>query len=294
MLGRLVRRIAWLVVSLAVIFFFVQAVVPPAGAILRPLDKDVLDSVLLVATVAFLFGFLFRRVRWIQHIDTWIHEFGHAVTASLLGGVPTKIQLNKDSSGATHFSPTQRPSKFKFFFVCAAGPLASTITFFIAMIFTSRGQAANVMLVSSAIVLLVLVTTVRSVWGWFVGLLVWGTMVFVTSLANDWFLGPSHFLIQGSFLAAMTGIAAGVATRASIRMMRVNGPYGDEGKIAAILRLPEGLVDFMIVVINIGFATLAFAALGVFGEGYFTTTAPALLSDVFNQIQSWITSLVGN
>jgi hypothetical protein len=77
-------------------------------------------------------------------------------------------------------------------------------------------------------------------------------------------------------------------------MMRINGPYGDEGKIAAILRLPEGLVDFMIVVINIGFVALAFTALGVFGPGYFTTTAPALLQDIFMQVQSWISSVVGN
>jgi hypothetical protein len=119
-------------------------------------------------------------------------------------------------------------------------------------------------------------------------------MVFITSLANDWILGPSHLLIQGCFLAAMTGVGAGVATRASIRMLRINGPYGDEGKIAWVLHLPEGIIDFMIILINLAVAAAAFNVLGIFSLSYFTETAPNVLNDVLTEVQIWIQSLSKN
>lgn len=253
-----VRRITWVFIALLTVFFFVQSVFPPFESVLTKLPDNSQRTIGLTAVIAFAIGFLFRRIKWIQHIDTWIHEFGHAVTATFFGGVPKSIKLNSDSSGVTHFKPGKRLGPFRAVLIAAAGPMASSITFFVAMVFTERGQAANVMLVSSFIVLLVLLTTMRNFFGWLVGMVVLAALVFITSTATGWLVGPSHLVIQGSFLAAFTGVGSGVALRYSLKSIKTRNPYSDEQRIASVIRFPKFLIDLGLVAANVAFVAAAF------------------------------------
>jgi hypothetical protein len=287
-MAALTRRFVWFIVVLLVIGLIVQAALPPFDFMSHPLDLEQLKTLAIAAGFSFAFGFLFRRVRWIQHIDTWLHEFGHAVTAAAMGAAPSKIRLNSDSSGVTHFTPGARINRLKLVLLSAAGPTASTITFLVAVIFTVRGQAAEILLVSSLIVIKVLLSTVRSVFGWLVGLLVWGAMVLVTSLTSGWFLGDNRYMMQGLFLTVLTGIAAGVALRASVSMLRVNGPSLDEGSIAANMRVPETLVDLFMISLNAGIIAYAFMRFEIIDQEFLTVFAPQLLNSWFQTASTWI------
>lgn len=291
MFSRFLRKIVWFFVVLLVLGLLVQAALPPFDFMSNPLEASQLQTVAIAAGLAVAFGFLFRRVRWIQHIDTWLHEFGHAVTAAALGAAPSKIRLNADSSGVTHFNPGARINRFKLVILSAAGPTASTITFLVAVIFTVRGQAVEILLVSSLIVLKVMFTTVRSLFGWLVGLLVWGSMVLVTSLTSGWFLGDNRFMLQGVFLTVLTGIAAGVALRASVSMLRVNGPSLDEGSIAANMRLPEVLVDLFMVAFNACVIAYAFFRFEVIDQDFLTVFAPELIGSWAQTLANWFGEL---
>lgn len=253
-----IRRITWLFIAVLTIFFFIQAVFPPFGSVLTNLSESTRRTIGLTAAIAFGVGFLLRRIKWVQHIDTWIHEFGHAVTATFFGGVPKSIKLNSDSSGVTHFKPGKRIGPFRAVLISAAGPMASSITFFVAMVFAERGQASNVMLVSSFIVLLVLLTTMRSMFGWLVGLLVLIGLVLITSTASGWLAGPSYQVIQGAFLAAFTGVGSGVALRYSLKAVRTKNPYSDEQRVASVIRLPKSLVAIGLVAANLAFIVAVF------------------------------------
>jgi hypothetical protein len=285
------RRFVWLIVVLLVIALIVQAALPPFDFMSHPLELEQLKTVAIAAGFSVAFGFLFRRVRWIQHIDTWLHEFGHAATAAALGAAPSKIRLNSDSSGVTHFTPGARINKLKLVLLSAAGPTASTITFLVAVIFTVRGQAAEILLVSSLIVIKVLLSTVRSLFGWLVGLLVWGSMVLVTSLTSGWFLGDNRYMIQGLFLTVLTGVAAGVALRASVSMLRVNGPSLDEGSIAANMRVPETLVDLFMITFNAGIIAFAFFRFEIIDQDFLTVYAPQLINSWIETASSWISQI---
>ena len=285
------RRFVWFIVVVLVIALIVQAALPPFDFMSHPLELEQLKTVAIAAGFSVAFGFLFRRVRWIQHIDTWLHEFGHAVTAAALGAAPSKIRLNSDSSGVTHFTPGARINKLKLVLLSAAGPTASTITFLVAVIFTVRGQAAEILLVSSLIVIKVLLSTVRSLFGWLVGLLVWGSMVLVTSLTSGWFLGDNRYMIQGLFLTVLTGVAAGVALRASVSMLRVNGPSLDEGSIAANMRVPETLVDLFMITFNAGIIAYAFFRFEIIDQDFLTVYAPQLINAWIETASSWISQI---
>jgi hypothetical protein len=290
-ISRFFRKLVWFFVVLLVLGLLIQAALPPFDFMSNPLEANQLQTVAIAAGLAVAFGFLFRRVRWIQHIDTWLHEFGHAVTAAALGAAPSKIRLNSDSSGVTYFSVGAHINKFKLVILSAAGPTASAITFLVAVIFTVRGQAVEILLVSSFIVLKVMLTTVRSLFGWFVGLLVWGSMVLVTSLTSGWFLGDNRFMLQGIFLTVLTGVAAGVALRASVSMLRVNGPSLDEGSIAANMRVPEVLVDLFMIVFNAGLIAYAFFRFDVIDQEFLTVFAPELISSWAQTVFSWLGEL---
>lgn len=253
-----IRRITWLFIAVLTVFFFVQSVFPPFESVLTRLPDSTRKTIGVTAATAFLVGFLFRRLRWVQHIDTWIHEFGHAVTATFFGGVPRSIKLNSDSSGVTHFKPGKRIGPFRSVLISSAGPMASSITFFVAMIFTERGQASNVMLVSSFIVLLVLLTTMRSAFGWLVGVLVLAGLVLITSTSTGWLVGPSYQVLQGGFLACFTGVGSGVALRYSLKAVRNRNPYSDEQRVASVMRIPKFVVGLGLVAANLAFVLAVF------------------------------------
>jgi hypothetical protein len=193
--------------------------------------------------IGVVIGFLFRKLRWFHHIDTWIHEFGHAAMVSAFGGLPKYIKLNQDSSGVTSFRHS-KVTPFRDIIISAAGPLASVMALYIGAVLASRGLATPMMQVIAFVVLLVLISTVRSAFGWMVGILIWITMGVAVGLGNYLLLGFHYGPAPEVYLGGVLGLSSGVALRASFSRIRFHSVDGDEGKIAYHLRLPEVIVDW--------------------------------------------------
>lgn len=223
---------------------------------LHPADKNLF----VVAAVSGLAaGFLFSSSKWLASLDTWLHEYGHAVVAAGLGGKPSKIKLSKDMSGLTNFS-FKSNWKFRSVLVSAAGPLASISAFVVATQLALAGTSRFFLLVVFGIILSVLFTTVRSGFGWFVGLL--AAAVTGVSVALDGGHVPGFQTTNASLivLAISVSSAAGVGLRESMRRFRWSSADGDEGKIAAALHVPEKLIDFLLACAHLAGLALIFFA----------------------------------
>jgi len=226
-------------------------------------SKFFIFNVTLSAT--FLIGFFSSKLRWIQHLDTWLHEFGHATTVTMFGGVPKSIKLNQDSSGVTSFRHGKL-TPFRDILISAAGPTASSFALLFGVFLVKSGSSFWLLSIVCLITFLILVSTVRTSFGWMVGILVWLSLAVTYSISKGWLVNLYYPNAMDLYFGAFLGLATGVAIRASLRRIRVHGVHGDEGKIAAHLHLPEVLVDWGLVIVNIGIAIGVFQYLDVKGS----------------------------
>jgi hypothetical protein len=244
-----VRKFSWrftalLVLGLAALAFIPQTVVSSST------DSVAVRQYSLALLIGLFIGFFFKRLKWIQHIDTWLHEFGHAATVAMFGGLPKSIKLNQNSSGITNFSHS-RLTPFRDIIISAAGPLASVFTLLVGSMLVAKSQEAILMGVVGFIIFLVLVSTVRSPFGWMVGILIWGSIAF-TFAAKQGFIPTMHFAYAlDIYLGSFLGLASGVALRAALQRIRFHSVHGDEGKIAQHLHLPEVIVDWSLILLNV-------------------------------------------
>lgn len=291
-----IRRFTWLFIGFIVLTFFLDSFFPVFALPARPMSREALDLIGVVSLGGLSFGLLLGKVRMVQHVDTYFHEFGHAVTATFMGGTVRAIKLNTDSSGVTHFAQRKPIGRLRRLLISAGGPMASSITLFIAMTYAARGHAPNLMAASAFIVFLVLLTTMRSIWGWVVGILIIVAMLSVANTATGWLLGEGNLMIQGAFLAAFCGIAAGVATRYSIRSLRSRNPSSDEYRIAESLRLPKPLIDIGLIIANVAFSIAALGAVGSLDAlmawaPKMLADSPVWVSELISQTSNWIGNL---
>ncbi len=215
----------------------------------------------VISTVTGLtLGFVFATSKFFASLDTWLHEYGHAIAAAALGGRPSKIRIDKDMSGVTHFS-FKRNLKLRNLIVAAAGPIPSVFTLVVATRMALAGTSRTFLVLVSFLVISVLVTTVRSAFGWFVGV----TAIALASLAVTLDGGAIPGIDTSNSSLLMLSIcvsgAAGVAFRESIRRIRWDSADGDEGKIASMLGLPEKLIDLFMIAIHIACLALIYLAI---------------------------------
>lgn len=169
---------------------------------------------------------------------------------SAFGGLPKYIKLNQDSSGVTSFRHS-KITPFRDIVISAAGPLASVMALYICAVVSSRGLTILLLQVVAFIVLLVLISTVRSAFGWMVGVLIWITIGLAVGMSGYLLLGLTYSPAPEVYLGAVLGLSSGVALRASFSRIRFHSIDGDEGKIAYHLRLPEVLVDWALAIFNL-------------------------------------------
>ena len=244
-----VRKVSWRLITLALVGAAILAISPPSFLSLPSPEQNQI-ALAWAVLIGVVIGFLFRKLRWFHHIDTWIHEFGHAAMVSAFGGLPKYIKLNQDSSGVTSFRHS-KITPFRDIIISAAGPLASVMSLYIGAVLSSRGLTLFMLQVVALIVLLVLISTVRSAFGWMVGILIWITMALAVGLSGYLLLGFNYGPAPEVYLGAVLGLSSGVALRASFSRIRFHSADGDEGKIAHHLRLPEVLVDWALAIFNL-------------------------------------------
>ena len=281
-----IRKLGWRLVVLILLSGWVVNFTSTSN-----ISESTQTSLAVSVVAGFGFGFLFRRLRWIQHIDTWIHEFGHAAAATLFGAVPQSIRLNQDSSGVTNYK-FKKMTGFREIVISAAGPMATVTALYLCVSMANKGLAFYMLPVIGFVVLVVLVSTVRSGFGWLVGILIWVTIGLAFVVSELPIIGYYNAAAKEIYLGALLGIGSGVALRASFTRLRMHGGDGDEGKIAARLHVPEGLVDFSIFLLHIAVIWLAMSQLSVSTRlPDYVAQTPELQTKV-QEVIDWIRTLI--
>jgi hypothetical protein len=186
------------------------------------------------------------------HLSTVAHEFGHGLTAALLGGRIERIGLHRDGSGVAHTRlPAGRPVRG--FMVSAAGYVAPGLLGLASIRVAYEGLAAAWLAYLVAVTVVMLALTVRS---W------WGVALSIGLAAAGWavlWLAPGA--VAGVVVAALAGALAGGGVVDAIsqwrgrRRVRVS----DARHMSAQTGLPTGLFagGHVVVAVGLAVATLA-------------------------------------
>lgn len=244
------RRLLWIVIVFVLLGLVAGAIWPEQ--VLRASGapgKTSTDNTGLILAIALAFGFVFLRFKWAHHLDTLIHEFGHALVAALLGGEPKAIRLNTDTSGVTHFA-MRKPGRLKALLTSAAGPLASAVTLVVGASYIQAGRASIFLLAAVVVLALVLISTMRNVWGWVVGMATSAALVASVFISTGFWPGLYLPGADGYVVAGITGVAAGIAFRQTVRRRKFASNASDEGHIARATRLPLRFVHFLLAITN--------------------------------------------
>jgi len=169
------------------VLFVVNAFVPFGGALLYPLTL----------------------------LATWVHEMGHGITAMVLGGGFTSLDVFANGSGLAH---TSIPDDWRHGFVALGGLVAPPVAGALLLAVSRGPRRARLVLAGVAVaVVLSLVVWVRSIAGW-IGLPIdaaaiaifaaWGgpreRMVFAqlvgVSLALDTWTGKGYLFTDSAFV----------------------------------------------------------------------------------------------
>jgi hypothetical protein len=150
------------------------------------------------------------------------------------------------------------------------------------------GTSRFFLLMVCIVIVSVLITTVRSGFGWFVGIL--AALATGLCVALDGGHIPLIHTTNASLilLAASVSSAAGVGMREAIRRFKWDSPDGDEGKIAIALHVPEKLVDFAMTCLHIAGLWLIYNAVNDLAIDWVQLGKSLDLATIWKSITDWL------
>lgn len=166
----------WTLVALVLVAPIVWALagMPPLEVLQPWIDRYLPDflttprpaptSTIMLALVAGLGLGVGRARAATTHLSTVAHEFGHGLTAALLGGRINRITMQRDGSGMAHYQfPRRRPVGQ--FLVSFAGYVAPAVVGLASLQAALAGMGAIWLAYIAATLGVMLVIAVRSWWG---------------------------------------------------------------------------------------------------------------------------------
>lgn len=161
-----IRNLIWRLFSFSYIgiFVFLFLVGQKLTGLVDPMSKEVMIAVYASLIIGFL-----NPTKFLQSIDTFVHEVGHAMTASIAFGSIYFIKVHRDSNGVTFWS-RRNHGRIVTAFVSASGPLASVIFFAVTARLVSLGLTSTWILGLMVATALITITTIRNFWGWLTGI----------------------------------------------------------------------------------------------------------------------------
>lgn len=257
------RNVTWWFIGLTTTLLFIVVLV--LSDFLKGQFWSVPSSALIVTYLALLLGFI-NKIGILRLGDTLIHEIGHAQMAALTFGKVTSIRVERDSSGVTFHFRSRFFQRFSTSVVSLFGPISSSVIFLITTRFISSELTAFWSLGAGLFVILILLTTVRNLWGWISGLSILFYLYVIletsgyidpTILISEKIMASNTLLVNS--LLAITAFNCGTALRYSWSCRFARSPNSDEYKFSRSLFLPGFVGGHLIFVVQI---CLIFIGLG--------------------------------
>lgn len=252
---QILRNLAWWFTGLTTLVVF--TIVLLISNLLAGQFWEIPQRTIIVVYAAVFFGFI-NKISFLRLGETLVHEIGHAQMVALTLGKVKFIRVERDTSGVTYHSQGFLFKRLSFALIALFGPISSAVFFIITTRLVASELTAYWALGIGVFTILILITTVRNLWGWITGIVILGVLYLV--LESTGYLAP-NLLSESSLITSqnllvdvilgLTAFNVGSALNYSLAVRKVRNPNSDESKFSQALFLPTFLGSRLVIVIQL-------------------------------------------
>ena len=249
------RNLTWWLTGLSTLVVFVLVVL--LSDILSGQFWDVPRTAIICVYAGIFLGYV-NKLTLLRLGETLVHEIGHAQMAALTFGRVSFIRVERDTSGVTYHRQGFLFKRFSSALISLFGPISSSVVFVITARLVASELTAYWALGLGLFVALILVTTVRNLWGWVTGVVLLGILYLVleaSGYVEPQLLSTSNLVTSSNLLVhvilAVTAFNVGSALQYSVQCRVPRNPNSDEHKFSRALFLPLRLGGSLILLIQL-------------------------------------------
>lgn len=249
------RNFTWWLTGLSTLTSFLIVVL--LSEILAGQFWEVPKITLIIVYISLFLGF-FNRFKVFRLGETLIHEIGHAQIAALTFGRVSFIRVERDTSGVTYHRQGIFLKRITSAAISIFGPINSAVIFVITTKLVASELTVYWAIGVSVFITLILITTVRNLWGWITGLVLLGILFLVfdaSGLIEPQVLSSLNLVTTNSILVdvilAVTAFNVGSALQYSIQVRIPRNPNSDEYRFSKALFLPLRVGGLLIILIQL-------------------------------------------
>lgn len=249
------RNLTWWLTGLSTIVVFVLVVL--LSDILSGQFWDVPRTAIICVYAGIFLGYV-NKLNLLRLSETLVHEIGHAQMAALTFGRVSFIRVERDTSGVTYHRQGFLFKRLSSALISLFGPISSAVVFVITARLVASELTAYWALGLGLFVALILVTTVRNLWGWVTGVVLLGILYLVleaSGYVEPQLLSTSNLVTSSNLLVhvilAVTAFNVGSALQYSVQCRVPRNPNSDEHKFSRALFLPLRAGGSLILLIQL-------------------------------------------
>ena len=249
------RNLTWWLTGLSTLVVFVLVVL--LSDILSGQFWDVPRTAIICVYAGIFLGYV-NKLTLLRLGETLVHEIGHAQMAALTFGRVSFIRVDRDTSGVTYHRQGFLFKRFSSALISLFGPISSSVVFVITARLVASELTAYWALGLGLFVALILVTTVRNLWGWVTGVVLLGILYLVleaSGYVEPQLLSTSNLVTSSNLLVhvilAVTAFNVGSALQYSVQCRVPRNPNSDEHKFSRALFLPLRVGGSLILLIQL-------------------------------------------
>ena len=249
------RNLTWWLTGLSTLVAFVLVVL--LSDILSGQFWDVPRTAIICVYAGIFLGYV-NKLTLLRLGETLVHEIGHAQMAALTFGRVSFIRVERDTSGVTYHRQGFLFKRFSSALISLFGPISSSVVFVITARLVASELTAYWALGLGLFVALILVTTVRNLWGWVTGVVLLGILYLVleaSGYVEPQLLSTSNLVTSSNLLVhvilAVTAFNVGSALQYSVQCRVPRNPNSDEHKFSRALFLPLRFGGSLILLIQL-------------------------------------------
>jgi len=249
------RNLTWWLTGLSTLVVFILVVT--LSDILAGQFWEIPRSAIILVYLGLILGFI-NKLNFLRLGETLVHEIGHAQMVALTFGKVTSIRVERDTSGVTYHRQGFFFKRFGVALVSLFGPVSSAVVFVITTRLVASELTAYWALGLTVFTALILITTVRNIWGWMTGLVLLGILYLVleaSGFITPQFISASNLVTTNNLLVStilsVTAFNVGSALRYSVQCRVPRNPNSDEYRFSRALFLPARVGGLLVIVIQI-------------------------------------------
>lgn len=252
---QILRNITWWLTGLTTLVVFSLVIL--LSNLLAGQFWEVPQTAIICVYAGIFFGFI-NKTSLFRLGETLVHEIGHAQMVALTFGRVSFIRVERDTSGVTYHRQGFFLKRLTFALIALFGPISSSVVFVITARLVASELTAYWAIGAGIFIALILITTVRNLWGWITGLVLLALLYLVLEASGyiaPQILGTTSLVTTNNLLVdailAVASFNLGSALQYSVACRRAQNPNSDEFKFSKALFLPAFIGGRLVILIQV-------------------------------------------